>query len=130
MDCIFCKIIKGEIPCNKIYEDENVLAFLDISPVNKGHTLVIPKKHYRWVWDVENAGEYFETTTKVAKAIKKAMNADLIVSIVMGDEIPHAHIWLIPKKKGDNLKLSFGDVKKLDKTEMKKITEKIVSFLK
>ncbi|MEI7463544.1 MAG: HIT domain-containing protein, partial [Candidatus Taylorbacteria bacterium] len=58
--CIFCKIINKEIPANIIYEDADFLAFLDIRPLSPGHMLVIPKKHYRWVWDVPNVGEYFE----------------------------------------------------------------------
>ena len=59
-NCIFCKIINSEIPCTKIYEDENYLAFLDVEPKSEGHTLLIPKKHYRWIYDVENFSEYFE----------------------------------------------------------------------
>ena len=64
LNCIFCKIINKEIPCTKIYEDENFLAFLDINPLSPGHTQIIPKKHYRWVWDIENIGEYFEVVKK------------------------------------------------------------------
>ena len=56
-DCIFCKIVAGEIPCRKVYEDDNFLAFFDVRPLNLGHTLVIPKKHCRWVWDVDNIDE-------------------------------------------------------------------------
>ena len=125
MDCIFCKIAKGEIPCYKVYEDKDFLAFLDINPRNPGHTLVIPKKHYRWVWDVPNSGEYFEATTKIANAIKKALDTDYVISIVMGDEVPHAHIWLVPRFEGDNLKITLGDVKEIKEGEMKEITGKI-----
>lgn len=95
-DCIFCKIIKGEVPSHKIYENENFLAFLDIRPQAPGHTLVIPKKHFRWVWDVPNAGEYFEVAKKIALAQKKAFNVEMIVSKIVGEEVPHAHIWLVP----------------------------------
>ncbi|MBI4122056.1 MAG: HIT domain-containing protein, partial [Parcubacteria group bacterium] len=59
-DCIFCTIVRGEIPVAQVYEDEDFLAFLDIHPQAPGHTQVIPKRHVRWVWDVENAGAYFE----------------------------------------------------------------------
>ena len=59
-NCIFCKIVSGEIPSYKVYEDNEFMAFLDVRPLNLGHTLVIPKKHYRWVWDVPNIGEYYE----------------------------------------------------------------------
>lgn len=129
-NCIFCKIVKGEIPCYKVYEDDSFLAFLDINPRNPGHTLVIPKEHYRWVWDVPNSGSYFKAATKVANAIKKAMNADLVMSVVYGDEVPHAHIWLLPRFKGDNLKVTLGDIKRMDEREMRKISEKIGSYLK
>lgn len=108
MDCIFCKIINKEIPCTKVYEDENFLAFLDINPLSPGHTQVIPKKHYRWVWDIPaqenenpNIGEYFKIVQKIAKAQKKAFNADIIRSQIYGEEVPHAHIWVWPETIGD-----------------------------
>ncbi len=95
-DCIFCKIISGEIPSHKIYEDEHFLAFLDINPQSAGHTQVIPKEHHRWVWDVPNAGQYFEIAQKIAKAQMKAFGTETIWSKIMGDEVPHAHIWVYP----------------------------------
>ncbi|MCX6717008.1 MAG: HIT domain-containing protein [Candidatus Taylorbacteria bacterium] len=98
-NCIFCKIIKKEVPANVIFEDENFLALLDIRPISPGHTLVIPKKHYRWVWDVPNVGEYFEVAKKIALAQKKAFNVEQIQAKVVGEEVPHAHIWLIPDPK-------------------------------
>ena len=100
-DCVFCKIVKGEISSYKIYEDDSFFAFLDISPRNLGHTLVIPKKHYRWVWDVENIGNYYEVVKDIANAIKRACNTDYIVSTVFGEDVPHAHVWLIPRYKND-----------------------------
>ena len=101
--CIFCKIIKKEIPAQIVYEDENFLAFLDINPQSPGHTQVIPKQHYRWVWDVPNAGEYFEAAKKVALAQRKAFDTDFVLSRIVGDEVPHAHIWVFPNRdvKGD-----------------------------
>ena len=95
-NCIFCKIAKGELPCFKIYEDENFFAFLDINPLNKGHTLVIPKKHYRWVFDVDNEGEYFSVVKKIANNTKKVLETDYIVSFILGEEVSHAHIHLVP----------------------------------
>jgi len=100
-DCVFCKIIKGEIPSYKVYEDEHFFAFLDINPVGPGHTQVIPKKHYRWVWDVENAGDYFEVVKKIALAQKKAFGADFVRSQIYGEEVPHAHIWVWPEATGN-----------------------------
>src|SRR5882724_9520855 len=98
-DCIFCKIIAKEIPAEIVYEDNDFLAFLDINPQSPGHTQVIPKKHYRWVWDVENVGQYFEVVRKIAKAQQKAFNTDFILSKIIGDEVPHAHIWVFPDPK-------------------------------
>jgi histidine triad (HIT) family protein len=96
-NCIFCKIVKKEIPANIIYEDDNFLAFLDIHPLSPGHTQIIPKQHYRFVWDVPNVGEYFEVVKKIALAQKKAFNADIVRSQIYGEEIPHAHIWVWPE---------------------------------
>ena len=102
-DCIFCKIVKKDIPAHIVYEDGDFLAFLDINPQSPGHALVIPKKHYRWVWDVPNAGEYFEVVKKVALAQKKAFKTDFVLSKIVGEDVPHAHIWVYPDKevKGD-----------------------------
>ncbi len=104
-NCIFCKIIKGEILAHKVFEDENFLAFLDIHPTSPGHVQVIPKEHVRWVWDVENIGEYFEVVRKIAKAQQKAFETDWILSKIVGDEIDHAHIWVYPNSnvKGDRM---------------------------
>src|SRR3989338_673724 len=106
-DCIFCKIVSGEIPATKVYEDENFLAFLDIHPQSPGHAQVIPKKHYRFVWDVPNIGEYFELVRKIAKAQQKAFNEELIREQVFGDEVKHAHVWVWPNiisHENNNLK--------------------------
>ena len=95
-DCIFCKIVNKEIKAEVVYEDDNFLAFLDINPRGPGHTLVIPKKHYRWVWDYPEIGEYFEIVKKIALATKKAFGVEMIRSQVFGDEVPHAHVWVWP----------------------------------
>ncbi len=127
MDCIFCKIVNKQIPCYKIYEDEDFVAFLDINPRNPGHCLVIPKKHYRWVWDIPNIGEYYKVVRKVASAIRKALNIEQIVSVVWGEEVHHAHIWLVPRFENDGLGNPFreGTVKEISKEEMEEIAEKI-----
>lgn len=100
-NCIFCKIVKGEIPATKVYEDENFLAFLDIHPRGPGHTQIIPKKHYKWVWDVPNAEEYFEVVKEIALAQKKAFKTDMVRSQIYGEEISHAHIWVWPEASDD-----------------------------
>lgn len=95
--CIFCKIVRGEIPAHKVYENEKFLAFLDIRPLAPGHTLVIPKRHYRWVWNVPEVGEYFETVRTVACALQKVFSpVEEIHARVVGEEVEHAHIWLYP----------------------------------
>ncbi len=115
-NCIFCKIVKGEIPSYKVYEDENFLAFLDINPQTPGHCQVITKKHFRWVWDVPNIGEYFEVVKKIAVAQRKAFNTDWIISKVVGDEVHHAHVWVFPDNsvKGDKKDFK-GNVEKIVK---------------
>ena len=110
-DCIFCKIVKGEIPSNKVYEDEKVLAFLDIGPVNKGHALVIPKEHYVNIYDIpENLlKNVIAAVKKVSKAVKKGVNADGINLNMSNDPsagqvVMHSHIHIIPRFKDDGLK--------------------------
>lgn len=99
-DCIFCKIVNNEIPNTKVYEDDKFLAFMDIHPLSPGHVQIIPKEHYRFVWDVPNTGEYFEILKKIALAQKKAFNADIIRSQIYGEEVHHAHIWVWPEVTG------------------------------
>jgi len=113
-DCIFCKIIKGEIPCYKVYEDEFFLAFLDINPVSLGHTLLIPKTHYRWVYDVPAFSEYWQVAQKIAINIKNSsLNPEFISFITMGNEIPHAHIHIIPRYPTDNIGPILNSIPKL-----------------
>ncbi len=113
-NCIFCKIVKKEIPAHIVYENENFLAFLDIHPQAPGHVQIIPKKHYRWVWDVPNVGEYFEVAQKIAKAQQKAFNSDAVWSRIMGDEVHHAHIWIFP-----NPNIATGDAKNFEENQKK-----------
>ena len=95
-DCIFCKIVRGEIPSEKILETSDFLVFLDINPRAPGHALVIPKQHHRWIWDVPQYTEYFEVARTVARAQQKAFGTDAIMMRVTGDEVFHAHIWVLP----------------------------------
>lgn len=131
-DCIFCKIAKSEIPAYKVYEDENFFAFLDIRPLNKGHVLVIPRGHYRWVWDVPNIGEYYEVVKKIANAQKKVLKTEMIASAVVGEEVPHAHVWLIPRHEGDGhgSSIKFGNIKEVSESEMEKVAGEIEEELK
>jgi len=126
-DCLFCKIVAGEIPSNKVYEDNDYFAFLDIKPLNPGHALVIPKKHYRWVWDDKTIGKYMEACQKVANAQRKAFNIEQIVSLIFGEEVEHAHIWLVPMLPDDGHggAIDLSNHKKISGKEMLELAEKI-----
>ena len=102
-NCIFCKIIRGEIPCQKIAENNDFLAFLTIYPFTEGHTLIIPKKHFRWVNDVPNFGEYWDFSRKVSQKIQNKLNPNFISYLTVGNQVPHAHIHIIPRYENDSL---------------------------
>ena len=112
-NCIFCKIANGEIPAYKIYEDENVIAILDISQATKGHTLVITKKHYKNLYDINEdlAGEIFKVVPKIANAIKKAFNP-IGLNVIVNTEKPlqtvfHFHLHIIPRYYLDSVDIDF-----------------------
>ncbi len=96
MDCIFCKIIQGEIPSYKVYEDEDFFGLLDIFPRSEGHSLLIPKKHYRWVYDVPQFGEYWEAARNLSRAVSAVTNPQYISFFTFGMQVPHAHIHIMP----------------------------------
>lgn len=123
-DCIFCKIVSGEMPYYKVYENENFLAFLDIYPRVKGHTLVIPKKHYHWVYDVPEFGEYWESVLEVTRKIQRSLMPKLINYFTYGIDVSHAHIHVLPRfTETEFLPKTIN----LSKTEMTEIAEKINS---
>ncbi|MDB5239233.1 MAG: histidine triad protein Hit-like protein involved in cell-cycle regulation [Candidatus Parcubacteria bacterium] len=107
-DCIFCKIVAKEIPAHIVYEDDDFMAFLDIHPLSTGHVQVIPKEHHRWVWDVPDAGAYFEIARTIALAQRKAFGTEWVVSKIFGDEVPHAHIWVYPLNETKGEKNDFA----------------------
>ena len=126
MATIFSKIIQGEIPCWKIAEDENYLAFLDINPLAKGHTLVVPKQEVDYIFDVDDqllAG-MMVFSKKVAKAIDRAVDCKRVGVAVIGLEVPHAHIHLIPINNISDIDFSRPKLK-LNQEEFKSIMEKI-----
>lgn len=98
MASIFTRIIKGEIPCYKVAEDDRFFAFLDINPLKKGHTLVVPKNETDYIFDLddETLSEMILFSKRVAGAIKKCQPCNRVAVIVLGLEVPHAHIHLIP----------------------------------
>ena len=126
MSSIFTKIVEGEIPAYKIAEDENFLAFLDIHPLAKGHTLVIPKKEVDYIFDVEDEllSKIMVFARKVAKAIDKTMDCKRVGLAVLGLEVPHAHIHLVPIKSIYDIDFSKPKLK-LSEQEFEEIAEKI-----
>ena len=106
--CVFCKIIKSEIPCHKIYEDENTISFLDINPIAEGHALVIPKTHATLVEDLnnDNISSIFETTQNISKKLRETLGKPSTTIAIhngkeAGQEIPHVHVHIIPRDAVD-----------------------------
>lgn len=126
MASIFTRIINGEIPCYKVAEDENCLAFLDINPLKKGHTLVVPKKEIDYLYDLPEK-EFLQLTNfarKVAISIKAAIPCKRVGEVVLGFEVPHAHIHLIPIN--NESEINFSNLKlQLMKEEMISIADSI-----
>jgi histidine triad (HIT) family protein len=130
-DCIFCKIISGQIPSMKIYENENVLAFLDIGPISEGHTLVVPKQHYTKVHEcpAEILAQVTSVLPKIAAAVFGAMSADGYNVLcnngrAAGQLVEHLHFHIIPRKTGDGV-FSRWPAFKYPDGKAEKITEKI-----
>jgi histidine triad (HIT) family protein len=98
-ECVFCKIANKEIKTSLVYEDDAFVAFLDINPVAKGHTLLIPKDHYRWFTDLPDKlyADLFLTAKKLAGQIKQEYNSDFVRLGIVGKDVPHAHIHLVPQ---------------------------------
>ena len=127
-DCIFCKIVDGEVPCERIYEDEETLAFLDMNPASKGHTLVIPKKHYKQFIDVpgEELAQFVQSLKKVSKAISLYAEGFNIIQNngkVSGQLVPHVHFHIIPRWKEDGIVI--GNWKRAAVEDTKKVQEEI-----
>jgi len=126
MASIFTKIINGEIPAYKVVENDKFLAFLDIFPLAKGHTLVVPKKEIDYIFDIEDEllGEYMVFSKKVAKAIEKVIPCERVGVAVVGLEVPHAHIHLIPINNVDDINFAKPKLK-LSEAEFEEIAAKI-----
>jgi histidine triad (HIT) family protein len=124
-DCVFCKIVNGEIPAVKLWEDEKYFIFLDASPINPGHTLLIPKKHSDYLFDL-NDTEYSELmlrAKKIAKILKDKLNPKRIGMAVEGFAVPHVHLHIVPLNMGNEL--NQDRAKPAHHDELKKIAEKI-----
>lgn len=130
MATIFTKIVKGEIPSHKVFENEKFYAFLDINPLTKGHTLVIPKEEVDYLFDIDDAllSEMILVSKRIAKAIEKAISCTRVGMMVIGLEVPHAHIHLIPIQNEGDMNLSNKRVE-LSKEEFEKIAKEISDFM-
>ncbi len=126
MASIFTKIINGEIPAYKIAETENCIAFLDVFPLSKGHTLVVPKKEIDYIFDLDDnlLSELNIFSKKVAKAIEKVIKCKRIGTAVIGLEVPHAHLHLVPINSVEDINFSRPKLK-LAAEEMNYIAEEI-----
>ena len=130
MSSIFTKIVNGEIPAYKVAEDENHLAFLDISPLAKGHILVIPKKETDYIFDI-TSDEYLELwkfAQKVAKGMDKVIACERIGVAVIGLEVPHAHIHLVPLNNVSDINFERPKLK-FSEAEMKSVSDLIKSAI-
>jgi len=125
-NCIFCKIINNEISSYKVWENKGYIAFLDMSPINPGHILLIPKKHTDYIFDLKDR-EYIKLmkhTKEIAKILKEKLNCKRVGIAVEGFFIPHVHVHIVPLNKGNELNPERA--KPMDKKELKKIQEKMI----
>jgi histidine triad (HIT) family protein len=99
-NCIFCRIVRGDIPSKNVFEDEKTLAFMDIQPKAPGHTLLIPKAHYQWFEEVpdEISDVLFRNAKQLAKDMKERGDGDYVHVSIVGTDVPHTHLHLIPRK--------------------------------
>jgi histidine triad (HIT) family protein len=136
-DCIFCKIIAGEIPAAKIYEDELVLAFLDIAPINPGHILVIPKEHHSGASTVPEAtaGRMFKVGSRIGVALKRALDYDgfnlhLADGTCAGQVVMHSHIHVVPRGAEDGFRWNWRQMPYGDDAERDEVVAKVIGKLK
>lgn len=126
-DSIFTKIIKGDIPSYKIYEDTKTYAFLDIHPISAGHVLVIPKKQIEFIWDLE-ASDYqavMDTVQKAGRRLREVMDAPFIGVEVIGVDVPHAHVHVVPFATTSELRRQAPFDDEPDHEALKKLADKI-----
>jgi histidine triad (HIT) family protein len=128
---IFSKIIAGEIPCYKVAEDDNFFAFLDINPVNWGHTLVVPKRETDYIFDIDDneLSDMIIFAKRVAVAIKEAIPCRKVGVTVLGLEVPHAHIHLVPLQNEGDMNFS-KKISDPDPVKMKQLADAIAAKLK
>ena len=130
MASIFSKIVAGEIPCYKVAENDQYLAFLDVFPLKKGHTLIIPKKEVDYIFDLDDESYLglMKFSKQVAIAIKQAIPCNRISMGIFGLEVPHAHVHLIPMNTMNDVNFS-NEKLKLSKEEFEEVAEKIKKYI-
>jgi histidine triad (HIT) family protein len=126
-DSIFTKIIKGEIPAHTIYEDDDVLAFLDIHPIVAGHTLVIPKKQIEFIWDLDDQDyrKLTDAVKKIALHLREVLDVSYVGEKVVGTDVPHAHIHLIPFNKDNEYNRGPADTSEPDHEALAAMAQKL-----
>src|ERR1044072_3379473 len=135
-ECLFCRIVSGELPATIVYEDENSLAFLDHRPLFYGHTLLVPREHVETLGDLSTklVGPYFEAAQLLARAVESAMDAEgtfVAMNNRVSQSVPHLHVHVVPRRKKDGLKGFFWPRTKYKNTEeMDEVQRKIFAALK
>jgi histidine triad (HIT) family protein len=135
-DCIFCRIVAGEIPCTKVFEDDLTLSFMDISPLNKGHLLIVPKEHYATILEVdpELYGYLYGVANRISKAVQESLNPDGINILQLNGKaanqvVPHVHIHMVPRWHRDGLTVSAWEPVPGKMEEIAKTAEMVKSKL-
>ena len=135
-ECLFCRIVSGELPATVVYEDENAMAFLDHRPLFPGHTLLVPRQHVETLGDLDKklVGPYFEAAQLLARAVEAAMDAEgtfVAMNNRVSQSVPHLHVHIVPRRKKDGLKGFFWPrTKYTSDEEMEEVQSKIAASLK
>jgi len=135
-NCLFCRIVSGELPATVVYEDENAVAFLDHRPLFHGHTLLVPREHVETLGDLPTTlvGPYFEAAQLLTRAVQSALDAEgtfVAMNNRVSQSVPHLHVHVVPRRRKDGLKGFFWPrTKYKDEEEIKAVQRKIVAALK
>ncbi len=135
-ECLFCRIVSGELPATVVYEDQNSVAFLDIRPLFAGHTLLVPRVHVETLGELPEklVGPYFETVQLLSRVVEAAMDAEgtfVAMNNRVSQSVPHLHVHVVPRRKKDGLKGFFWPrTKYKNNEEMEAVREKIAAVLK
>ena len=136
MDCIFCKIVAGEIPAIKVLDDEQVIAFMDINPATPGHVLVIPRRHAENIFEIseEDLAALMTGVKKCARAVRDALNAGGVTILQLNGKasdqvVPHIHVHVMPRKENDGLSVTAWEMKKGDMEEIQGIADRVKKHL-